>query len=1076
MKALKNNLLSSLLVFLVFASFSTLEVRADVIVDNGDSGTSSNGTWSLSGGLNPYGDNSLWARDGATYTWSFDSQPAGSYEVLIWWSQWPSRATDIDVVINYFGSSEIIGINQQENTGQWNSLGTYNFGTSGSVTITAANGSTVSTCADAVWFRSVSTNTPPTAVIDSISPSPADVGESVSFAGYGEDVDGTIGAYNWTSSIDDFLSDANSFSTEFLSEGVHIISFRVQDNNDTWSETVTEILTVGQPPTETIIDNLDADISWTGTWNISGGPNPYEADSFWSRDGSTFTWYFTPAQTGEYEISMWWTQFPSRSDSAPVEIEHSTGTDTVTINQQQDGGQWNVIDNYILDEGVSYSITITSQSSPSSTCADAVKCVYLGPGGGGNIEPTATIDSISPNPADVGESVSFAGYGEDVDGTIGAYNWTSSIDDFLSDANSFSTEFLSEGVHTISFRVQDNNDTWSETVTDILTVGQPPTETIIDNLDADISWTGTWNISSGTNPYEADSFWSRDGDTFTWYFTPAQTGEYEVSMWWTQHTSRSDSVPVEIEHSTGTDTVTINQQQDGGQWNVIDNYVLDEGVTYSVTITSQPGPSSTCADAVKCVYLGPGGGNIEPTATIDSISPNPASVGETISFSGYGTDSDGTIIGYNWSSSIEGDINDLSSFSMDSLSQGQHTISFSVQDNEGMWSDAATEILVISGVVAPTAIIDSITPNPADVGQQVLFVGSGIDSDGTIEAYDWSSSIDGDINDLDSFSMDSLTPGQHIISLRVQDDDGLWSEPVTEILTVGQPPSETIVDNLDADISWSGTWSISGGADPYGADSFWSRNGSTFTWYFTPAQNGEYEVSMWWTDFPSRSDSVAVNIGHSAGTGTAYINQQQDGGQWNPLGSYVFLGGVTYTVMITANTDSSSTCADAIRCVYLGPGGGGNITPTATIDSISPNPAQSGLTVYFTGYGTDSDGTIANYNWRSSINGYLSNLSSFSRNNLSTGTHTIYFSVQDNNDIWSQEVSRTLDVTGVSTAEEHIYISPTYGGPESLTPLYVSALQNMGASQQGNTWVYTNQSQGKTYVIHFLIRQVNDYK
>lgn len=44
---------------------------------------------------------------------------------------------------------------------------------------------------------------------------------------------------------------------------------------------------------------------------------------------------------------------------------------------------------------------------------------------------------------------------------------------------------------------------------------------------------------------------------------------------------------------------------------------------------------------------------------------------------------------------------------------------------------------------APTAYIDSIAPNPAVQGQSVNFAGHGIDSDGTVTAYEWKSSIDG---------------------------------------------------------------------------------------------------------------------------------------------------------------------------------------------------------------------------------------------------------------------------------------------------------------------------------------------
>jgi len=72
-----------------------------------------------------------------------------------------------------------------------------------------------------------------------------------------------------------------------------------------------------------------------------------------------------------------------------------------------------------------------------------------------------------------------------------------------------------------------------------------------------------------------------------------------------------------------------------------------------------------------------------------------------------------------------------------------------------------------------------------------------------------------------------------------------------------------------------------------------------------------------------------------------------------------------------------------------------NTPPIATIDSITPNPAKAGQSITFTGTGTDPDGKNVSYQWRSSIDNLLSNQSSFSRSNLSVGTHTIKFTVRD---------------------------------------------------------------------------------
>jgi hypothetical protein len=87
-----------------------------------------------------------------------------------------------------------------------------------------------------------------------------------------------------------------------------------------------------------------------------------------------------------------------------------------------------------------------------------------------------------------------------------------------------------------------------------------------------------------------------------------------------------------------------------------------------------------------------------------------------------------------------------------------------------------------------------------------------------------------------------------------------------------------------------------------------------------------------------------------------------------------------------------------------------NEKPEAFIDSISPNPAPFEAEISFSGYGEDIDGLVADYQWRSSIDGDLSDQASFQSSSLSHGEHTIYFKVKDDSDEWSEEVSQDLVV------------------------------------------------------------------
>jgi hypothetical protein len=115
------------------------------------------------------------------------------------------------------------------------------------------------------------------------------------------------------------------------------------------------------------------------------------------------------------------------------------------------------------------------------------------------------------------------------------------------------------------------------------------------------------------------------------------------------------------------------------------------------------------------------------------------------------------------------------------LSVGTHTISFRVQDDNLNWSQPSIQTLVIipsSLNFRPDAFIDIAAPNPSREGKQVNFTCHGTDKDGIVVRYDWESDKDGFLSNATSFLVSKLSIGDHIISLKVQDNDGAWSTVV----------------------------------------------------------------------------------------------------------------------------------------------------------------------------------------------------------------------------------------------------------------------------------------------------------
>ena len=977
---------------------------ADATIDNGDAATSSTGAWSVSGGSDPFdpadpGADALWARGGDdTYTWRFTASQTGTYEVWEWHSGWSTRTTAAPHQITHAGGTTNVAVNQSINAGQWNSLGEYMFvsGQTYSVTVTSVADSS-STCADAMRWTLVSgsDNLPPTAQIDSITPNPAEEAALVSFDGHGSDSDGSVVGFLWHSSRDGDLSTEEDFTTTDLSVGVHTITFAVEDEDGAWSDPVSRQLTVNASGTsdESIRDNGDSGTASTGGWSVSGGSDPFDpadpgADSLWARGGDdTYTWRFTASQTGTYEVWEWHSGWSTRTTAAPHQITHAGGTTNVAVNQSINAGQWNSLGEYMFVSGQTYSVTVTSVADSSSTCADAMRWTLVS--GSDNLPPTAQIDSITPNPAEEAALVSFDGHGSDSDGSVVGFLWHSSRDGDLSTEEDFTTTDLSVGVHTITFAVEDEDGAWSDPVSRQLTVNASGTsdESIRDNGDSGTASTGGWSVSGGSDPFNpadpgADSLWARGGDdTYTWRFTASQTGTYEVWEWHSGWSTRTTAAPHQITHAGGTTNVAVNQSFNAGQWNSLGEYMFVSGQTYSVTVTSVADGSSTCADAMRWTLVS-GSDNLPPTAQIDSITPNPAEEAALVSFDGHGSDSDGSVVGFLWHSSRDGDLSTEEDFTTTDLSVGVHTITFAVED-----------------------------------------------------------------------------------------EDGAWSDPVSRQLTVNASGTsdESIRDNGDSGTASTGGWSVSGGSDPFdpadpGADSLWARGGDdTYTWRFTASQTGTYEVWEWHSGWSTRTTAAPHQITHAGGTTNVAVNQSINAGQWNSLGEYMFVSGQTYSVTVTSVADGSSTCADAMRWTLVS--SGGNLPPTAQIDSISPNPAIEGQPVTFSGHGNDIDGIITAYRWTSSMDGILNYTASFVATDLSPGSHAITFEVRDNEDSWSAPFSANLTVNSLSADEEHIYYCIGYGCP----PVSVAEawLEANGARIVNGLWQYTN-SADKTFIFHFV--------
>jgi len=163
-----------------------------------------------------------------------------------------------------------------------------------------------------------------------------------------------------------------------------------------------------------------------------------------------------------------------------------------------------------------------------------------------------------------------------------------------------------------------------------------------------------------------------------------------------------------------------------------------------------------------------------------------------------------------------------------------------------------------------------------------------------------------------------------------------------------------------------------------------------------------------------------------------------------------------------------------------------NEKPVAEIITINPDNSDYKESVYFHGLGTDSDGIVIEYKWRSSVDGVLSEESSFTKSDLSVGTHTIYFKVKDDQGEWSNEDSLNLVINPSPTPENepptanaggyyvaHVNTLISFDASKSSDPDgddIISYIWNFGDGTNGNgVTVYHSYNLSGNYTVELTI-------
>jgi len=273
---------------------------------------------------------------------------------------------------------------------------------------------------------------------------------------------------------------------------------------------------------------------------------------------------------GDYQVFAKWTQHANRATNAQYTVYHSSGESPVTVNQRQSGGQWNLLGTFALDN--TSRVEITDQAN-GYVIADAVMAVPVGAA-----PNTATwIPNLPAN------------------GNYRVYaKWTAHANRAT---NATYTVVHASGSTPVTANQQTNGGQWNLLGTFAFTAGAGSRIELTDQANGYVIADAIKLVAEGAGPNRA-----------SWPLNPPAAGQYQVFAKWTQHPNRATDAKYTVHHTGGETTVTVNQQQSGGQWNLLGTFNLDGNSR--VALTDQAN-GYVIADAVRLVGSPSGGGTLK---------------------------------------------------------------------------------------------------------------------------------------------------------------------------------------------------------------------------------------------------------------------------------------------------------------------------------------------------------------------------------------------------------------------------------------------------------------------------------
>lgn len=411
-------------------------------------------------------------------------------------------------------------------------------------------------------------------------------------------------------------------------------------------------LDAGGPPTVRL-DNTSPSFTATGTWTTGTGDyDLYGTNYRYATGGTAATnagWNLSLPQAGTYEVAMWWTDDSLRTSSAKVQVNHTGGTQVVSVDQRTKGGKWIYLGTWNFNTTGNSIKLDAGTSATGRVIADAIKLSKVPD------FQTSMIDNGSTGYIEAGTWGSSTGTG--FYGTNSRYasngtgsataTWTPSFTGkklcdvyawWVASSNRATNAkytVFHDGGSTVlempqnvsggkwnylgSFAmtngtgkvVLSNNATTNAVVSadavkiDFVKTLSTTPEIIIDNGSTGFTASANWFASTSTPGYYGTNYHTRStasvSDSAVWKATLPSSGNYEVSARWTAGTNRAASAPYTVTHAGGSTVVRVNQQTNNNTWVSLGTYSFNAGLNQVALSCWTTAGFYVVADAVKFV-------------------------------------------------------------------------------------------------------------------------------------------------------------------------------------------------------------------------------------------------------------------------------------------------------------------------------------------------------------------------------------------------------------------------------------------------------------------------------------------